>query len=292
MPNEFLSSPPAYEAASALEQALARVVAHVRAEFVAEKRAMDAELKLAHAELGIVTDRIAQAHNEFARWLADVQRMQVDVRGERGEPGARGEPGQEGAPGAAGERGTEGAPGRDGAPGPAGERGAAGQDGAPGLAGDRGLDGALGRDGRDGLQGPIGANGKDGRDGVDGKDGLGFDDARQFCDAANFGIEFYRAGDVIRKFTWPLPTLADHHCGAFVVGASYKRGQCATFGGSTYLCLRDTDQKPKQSEDWRPIAEHGLPGRSGKDGERGAPGPAGRDGRDLTQMTATGLKYG
>lgn len=258
MPKEFSSSPPAYEAASALEQALARVVAHVRAEFIAEKRAMEAELKLASAELGIVTDRIAQAHNAFANWLADVQKMQVDVRG---EPGARGE---------------------------------AGHDGAPGAAGERGIDGAAGRDGRDGVQGPIGERGKDGRDGIDGKDGLGFDDARQFHNFKDldFGIEFLRAGEVIRKFTWPMPTLADYHCGPFRVGASYKRGQCATFGGSTYLCVRDTDQKPKQSEDWRAIAEHGLPGRSGKDGERGAPGSAGRDGRDLTQMTSGGLKYG
>jgi integrin beta 3 len=255
MPPESLSSPPAYEAASALEQALARVVAHVRAEFIAEKRAMEAELKLAHAELSIVVERIAQAHNEFAKWLAEMQKAKIELRGEPGELGQ------------------------------------AGKDGAPGAAGDRGLEGAAGRDGRDGLQGAAGERGKDGRDGIDGKDGLGFDDARQFCDADNFGVEFLRGADVIRKFVWPLPTLADFHSGPYRNGEKYQRGQCATYGGSTFLCLRDTDQKP-ETDDWRLIVKHGLPGRSGKDGDRGPAGPAGRDGRDLTQLSSGGLKYG
>jgi collagen triple helix repeat protein len=256
MPHESSSLlPPSERAASALEQALARVVAHVRAEFVAEKRAMEAELKLARAELASAFDRMEGQRKEFADWLAGVQNAKIELRG---EPGAAGAAGKDGAPGAAGEPGREGPPGRDG---------------------------------RDGMQGPIGEPGKHGRDGVDGKDGLGFDDARQFLDRENFGIEFLRGAEVIRKFTWQLPTLADYHCGPYRTGEKYRRGQCATYGGSTFLCLRDTEQKP-ETDDWRLIVKHGLPGRAGKDGERGAPGPAGRDGRDLTQMTSGGLKYG
>jgi len=261
----------------------------VRAEFTAEKRAMEAELKLAHRELSIVCEQIERERKDFAAWFAEAKQARI-VKGDPGEPGKPGEPGAMGPAGPAGERGADGEPGRDG------ESGAMGEPGKPGEAGPIGKPGAegpAGRDGRDGLPGPIGERGKDGRDGIDGKDGLGFEDARQFHDVANlqFGIEFLRAGDVIRKFTFPMPTLADFHCGPYRNGASYKRGQCATFAGSTWLCLRDTEQKP-ETEDWRMIVKAGLPGRAGKDGERGAPGPAGRDGRDLTQMTSGGLKYG
>lgn len=250
---ESSSSLPASErAASALEQALARVVAHVRAEFAAEKRAMEAELKVAHGDLANVRRQIEQALKEFAGELERMKQMRIELRG---EPGA------------------------------------AGQDGAPGATGERGLEGPPGRDGRDGLQGSIGARGVDGRDGVDGKDGLGFDDARQFADAGSYGIEFLRAGEIIRKFTWPRPTLADYHCGPYRNGEKYQRGQCATYGGSTWLCLRNTEQKP-ETDDWRMIVKAGLPGRSGKDGDRGPEGPTGRNGRDLTQLSSGGLKYG
>jgi collagen triple helix repeat protein len=289
MQQESLSLPPVSDrAASALEKALAQVVARVRDQFDAERRAMHAELQLSRAELSRALDEAKQSRIDFERWFAAVQQARVELQGIQGRDGApgpageRGPQGERGEPGAPGERGLDGAPGATGAPGAAGERG---------PPGEPGVDGPQGRDGRDGLPGVQGERGKDGRDGLDGKDGLGFDDARQFVGEGVFGIEFLRAGEVVQKFTWPTPTLADSHCGPYRAGKSYKRGQCATYGGSTFLCLRETDQKP-ETEDWCLIVKHGLPGRSGKDGERGAPGPAGRDGRDLTQMTPGGYKYG
>jgi hypothetical protein len=231
MPTESLSSPGFIErAATSLEQALARIVAHIRAEFASERRAMDADLRAAKAELATVLERLELAHKEFGRLFEDMQRLKIEARG---EPGIPGEPGKDGAPG---ERGAEGPQGRDG------------RDGMPGLPG------AQGDRGKDGI------DGKDGKDGVDGKS---FDHLN----------------------------LADIHGGPFVSGEAYKRGQLATYGGSTFMCLRNTTAKP-EGEDWRLIVKHGLPGRNGKDGERGPVGPQGRDGRDLTQMTSSGLKYG
>lgn len=242
-------------AATALEHALAHVVAQVRLEFASEKRALEAEIRAANAELENVRERIAQALVDFEFWLVEIKKARIEAIGAAGTDGAPGEPG------------------------------------ADGLPGERGADGPQGRDGRDGMPGLQGERGSNGRDGVDGKDGLGFDDARQFAVGETFGIEFLRGGDVIRKFTWPRPTLADFHCGPYKTGAGYKRGQAATYGGSTFVCLQDTIEKP-ETPDWLLIVKHGLPGRNGKDGERGPEGPKGRDGRDLTQMTREGIKYG
>jgi hypothetical protein len=228
---ESLPSPGFIErAATTLEQSLARIVAHFRAELASERRTMEADLRAANAELAIVTAKIAQAHRDFARWFEEVQRVKVELQGESGPPG------KDGAPGAPGERGAEGPQGRDG------------------------------RDGMPGLPGGQGDRGKDGIDGKDGKDGI---DGKSF-DNLNF---------------------ADIHRGPFIAGETYQRGHCATYGGSTFVCLRATQAKP-ESEDWRLIVKHGLPGRNGKDGERGPAGPTGRDGRDLTQMTSGGIKYG
>ena len=168
-----------------------------------------------------------------------------------------------------------------------GKDGALGERGADGAIGERGREGPQGRDGRDGLPGVQGERGKDGRDGAD---GLGFDNARGFEDQENFGIEFLRGDEVIRRFTFKRSTIADQHCGPYKSGEAYKRGRMATYGGSTFVCLKDTSEKP-EGPDWLLIVKHGLPGRNGKDGERGPPGPTGRDGRDLTQLGRDGVKY-
>ena len=231
MSTESLSSPGFIErAATTLEQALARIVAHFRAEVASDKRALEAEHRAAIAELAIVTAQIAQAHKEFDTWFAKMQERRIEMRGADGEPGV---------------------------------------DGKDGAIGERGAEGPQGRDGRDGMPGLPGAQGDRGKDGTDGKDGKAGVDGKSF-DNLNF---------------------ADIHRGPFVSGESYKRGECATYGGSTFVCLRDTTAKP-ESEDWRLIVKHGLPGRNGKDGDRGPAGPAGHDGRDLTQLSSGGIKYG
>lgn len=290
MLEKSLQSPHAIErAATALEQALAHIVARVRDEFASDRRAMEAEIRATNAELAMIRANIVQAQHDFARWFAEIQQQRIEKIGLTGATGKDGEPGKDGAPGEPGSEGPAGAPG---AAGVQGERGKDGAPGAAGLPGERGGEGPQGRDGRDGLPGVQGERGKGGREGVDGKDGLGFDDLVQVDDDPNcYGVRAIRGGVVVKEFKWPRPTFADFHCGPYRSGESYQRGQCATYGGSTFVCLRDTQAKP-ESDDWRLIVKHGLPGRNGKDGERGAPGPSGRDGRDLTQMTSEGRKYG
>jgi Collagen triple helix repeat (20 copies) len=223
------------------------------ARVVAQVRAEFAmERRAMESELKLARAEFAAMLERLARAEAETKEQRINLRGETGPPGAAGEPGKDGA---------------------------AGESGSPG------------RDGRDGLPGVAGAQGERGRDGTDGKDGLGFDAARQVEDSEHFAIEFLRGDEVVRKFTFSKPTLADFHCGPYRAGESYRRGQCATYGGSTFLCLRATSQKPETS-DWQLIVKHGLPGRNGKDGERGPAGPVGQAGRDLTQLTSGGLKYG
>jgi Collagen triple helix repeat (20 copies) len=223
------------------------------ARVVAQVRAEFAmEKRAMESELKLARAEFAAMLERLEQERAHAEAQRINLRGESGPPGAAGEPGKDGA---------------------------AGEPGAPG------------RDGRDGLPGVAGAQGERGRDGTDGKDGLGFDAARQIEDAEHFAIEFLRGEEVVRKFTFSKPTFADSHCGPYRSGESYRRGQCVTYGGSTFLCLRATSKKP-ETEDWQLIVKHGLPGRNGKDGERGPVGPAGQAGRDLTQLTSGGLKYG
>ena len=276
MPQESLPYHLQSEAVQGLELALARVVAQVRAEFAMEKRAMEAELKLARSEFAAMVEclELERSHAE-----TEMSKQRLELRGEIGPAGADGAAGKDGIDGEPGRDGCDGLPGVAGADGIAGKDGIAGEPGAPG------------RDGRDGLPGVAGAQGERGRDGMDGKDGLGFQSARQFEDDEHFCIEFLQGDEVVRKFTFKKPTLADYHCGPYRGGEAYRRGQCATYGGSTFLCLRETTKKP-ETEDWQLIVKHGLPGRNGKDGDRGPAGPAGEAGRDLTQLTSGGLKYG
>lgn len=283
---ESLPSPGLIErAATTLEQALARIVAGVRADFASERRAHDAERRAAEAEFGIVRERLVQAHNDFVAWFAQAKETQIAARG---DPGERGAPGEAGKDGAQGERGADGPQGPQGQDGP---RGDPGLDGAPGELGREGPQGRDGRDGMPGLPGTQGERGKDGRDGIDGKDGLGFDDIEPIDEAASYGLRIMRGGAVIKEFRFRKQTFADVHCGPYKSGSGYTRGQAVTYGGSTFVCQRDTIEKP-ETADWLLIVKHGLPGRNGKDGERGPPGPQGKDGRDLTQMSGGGLKYG
>jgi hypothetical protein len=56
-----------------------------------------------------------------------------------------------------------------------------------------------------------------------------------------------------------------------------------TLGGSIWVAVKDTSQKPGQdNSDWRLAAKHGRDGRDGKDGAKGERGLEGRPGRDLT----------
>lgn len=114
------------DAATALETALARVVADVRREWDLQIRARDAEHRAALAQF-----------SEAIRWLEDAEkrwsRMAALTQGPAGEPGATG---PAGAPGPVGRDGLPGVPGAQGMPGANGKDGQDGRDGKDGLSAD------------------------------------------------------------------------------------------------------------------------------------------------------------
>jgi Collagen triple helix repeat (20 copies) len=122
MPNvSYISRDPSIEAASALELALARVIADVRREYELIMRAQTAE----HASaLAVVTRKLEDAERRFEAlglqmhtWLAEADRLAVGPAGEPGPPGVPGPPGRDGLPGVPGAQGERGANGTNGADG-------------------------------------------------------------------------------------------------------------------------------------------------------------------------------
>jgi hypothetical protein len=127
----------------------------------------------------------------------------------------------------------------------------AGKDGEPGKEGPPGRDG---RDGLPGVQGLPGLDGKDGRDGIDGKDGA--------------------PGEKGADGVISAEALADAYKGIWSAG-EYDRGQLVTLGGSLFISLEKTADKPETSEAWKLIVKRGRDGRNGKDGAKGEKGDQG-----------------
>lgn len=275
------SQNPSFEAVTALERALARLVADAHREIALVRDAAIARADAAVLELNLTRKELEHVKQEFAAWVSAATRKIDDTlwidRGPPGDPGERGPPGERGDKGDPGERGEKG---DTGARGEKGDRGDPGEPGKPGEA----------RDGRDGLPGVPGPPGERGTDGTNGKDGLGFDAAEQFEDATTFGVRFLRGGEVVHQFKWMRPTFADTYRGGWNSDEKYSRGDTVTHGGSCYLALAANASRPPAPE-WKMIVRTGLPGKNGRDGERGPPGEVGRPGRDLTQLMADGSKY-
>jgi Collagen triple helix repeat (20 copies) len=112
-----------------LEDALARIVASIRADCDRAITAANEERAVALAALAVVQEQLRTVQAEYQRWFDGVKAAQIEMRGEPGQPGPAGP---------AGEAGENGRDGRDGLPG---VPGAAGKDGAPGKDGQNGQDG-------------------------------------------------------------------------------------------------------------------------------------------------------
>ncbi|MDB6455011.1 hypothetical protein [Falsirhodobacter sp. 20TX0035] len=162
---------------------------------------------------------------------------------------------------------------KDGRDGADGKDGANGRDGA-GIADliiDR--DGALIASMTDGrmknLGRIIGKDGADGRHGHDGKDGR---DGADGASLQDFTVDINGPRPVLRCITAgkvkeiPIPGFVDR--GVFKDGSGYLPGDGVTFGGSFWICQKDTNAKPGESEDWR------LAVKKGRDGKDGAMVPA------------------
>jgi hypothetical protein len=99
-------------------------------------------------------------------------------------------------------------------------------------------------------------------DGENGKDGLGFDDLEVVDEGVAFVLRFAK-GDQVKEFRLAKPTLADSYRGVWRDGA-HKAGDTVTYGGSFWIALRDTKERPENGDDWRLAVKKG---RDGKDVE-------------------------
>lgn len=207
-----------------------------------------------------------------------------------GPQGAAGEPGERGADGAPGERGSDAPPGPSGPEGPQGPQGPQGGAGAPGQPGERGTDGESlpgpagpqgekgldGRDGRDGIAGMSGPRGERGADGSNGRDGRDSDITKAEMAAAVAtevqkaiadllmtveldGRTLKMAGNALAKFA-----LVESR-GVYQPGIQYDPGDVVAWGGSGYLCVESTTDKPEMNtKAWKLIAKKGRDGKDAK----------------------------
>jgi hypothetical protein len=63
-----------------------------------------------------------------------------------------------------------------------------------------------------------------------------------------------------RKKEWHFKAPVPIDRGVWSEG-DYERGDCATHGGSLWICQRDTKAKPGISDDWRLACKKGRDGR-------------------------------
>lgn len=169
-----------------------------------------------------------------------------------------------------GQNGKNGADGRDGTDGRDGERGADGI----GLAGafiNRGGELVVTlTNGEAKPLGPVvGRDGDPGAAGQDGADGLGFDDMAIEHDGGRNIVLRWSRGEVEKRAEISFPVVMD--AGVFSDGKSYQSGDGVTWGGSYWIALEDTTERPGDSKAWRLAVRRG---RDGKESVRIAHDPA------------------
>lgn len=154
--------------------------------------------------------------------------------------------------------------GKDGAPGPQGERGEKGESGKDG-AGIQDL--LIDRDGNlvatmtDGRTKSLGrVVGKDGERGKDGKDGADFTEVRFEYDGERALKVIGKGGELVCRLPIPIDR------GYWKKGA-FEQADIVTEGGTAYIALKDTSEKPSPSSaDWRILARKGRDGVDGRNG--------------------------
>jgi Collagen triple helix repeat (20 copies) len=226
------------KAAVGLEDALARIVASLRADLAREFAAADAERKAINAATLMAQEQLRAVQKEYAAWFEQVQRQRVELRGERG---------------------PEGPPG------------------TPGVAGAAGMDGTAGRDGRDGLPGVPGPPGENGRDGINGKDALGVADFDVAFDGQRtITLQWKNVDRLVEKsFVLPIPLYRGTYESArtyeandaVTYGGSIFIARCTTHNkpetDDWRLCVKR--------------GGNGANGKDGKPGPQGPAGRDGRD---------------
>lgn len=100
---------------------------------------------------------------------------------------------------------------------------------------------------------------------VQGKDGetFGFDDfEEELAEDGRTIVRRYKSGDTVKEFQHKF-SVPDYK-GVHRDGAAYEKGDMVTFGGSTWIAVRDTSAKPESSSDWKLCAKRGRDGKPGK----------------------------
>src|SRR5690606_40055629 len=142
--------------------------------------------------------------------------------------------------------GKDGAPGEKGEPGPQGPKGDPGRDGAgiQDLLIDR--DGNLVATFTDGRTKSLGVVvGRDGAPGRDGKDGADFTEVRFEYDGERTLKAIGKGGEVVYRLPIPIDR-------GYWRAGRYEQGDIATEGGTAYIAIKDTTEKPTLSSgDWR-----------------------------------------
>jgi hypothetical protein len=169
------------------------------------------------------------------------------------------------------------------------------EDCKPGPAGKDGADGKDGRDGADGIDGksvtvddlqPLFEGWmakfelafdrraqeilqravdrlekpKDGKDGAPGRDALSVEDfdVALSDDERTLTVSLKAGERVVSKsvrLSHPV------HRGVYQAGKAYQKGDCVTFGGSTWSATRDTDAKPETDDSWKLAVKRGRDGK-------------------------------
>lgn len=257
----------------------------------------------------VVKDHIGHALSPLERRMLELEARISELEARPAVPGPAGPIGPTGPPGPAG---TAGAPGPAGAAGKDADPDELAQrvgkildepckaylaglvaaipkavDGKPGV----GMAGAvIDREGRliislsDGTMhslgqvvGKDGTPGRDGKDGAQGADGFNLEDfSIEWIDDRTMRTTF-KHGELIKIDEHVFPVVLD--CGHFSEGRKYRRGDSVTWGGSTWIALKDAPKgPPTECSEWRMavrVGRNGVDGKDGKDGERGPAGPPG-----------------
>jgi hypothetical protein len=160
-------------------------------------------------------------------------------------------------------------PPEKGEPGPQGPKGDPGKDGAgiQDLLIDR--DGQLVATFSDGRTKSLGVViGRDGAPGRDGKDGADFTEVRFEYDGERTLKAIGKGGEIVYRLPIPIDR-------GYWRAGKYEQGDIATEGGTAYIALRETDERPAQGcKDWRILARKGRDGKDGRNGiDKTAPVP-------------------
>lgn len=194
-------------------------------------------------------------------------------------------------PGPQGARGEKGVTGADGAT-VRGEPGINGKDGADGIHGKDGSNGADGKDGRDGRDGHDGRDGIDAfdlpiADGIDSEkayprgalasdkgalwrydgvawkcivDGLA-DVVLSYDGERNIKVKQVFASGKTKAVDYLIPAMVYKEI--HKKGSAYLPGDCVTYDGSVWVCIKATSATPGTKDSgWRLAVKRGLNGRS------------------------------